>query len=296
MKKFLITTPGFVPHCGGIVVLHKLAQTLAELGEETYLFTTQINFNKAHKFIWIPSQNPVVTNNELILDDEDKENIIVIYPDIINGNPLNAKYVVRWLLSIPNEPIPKVYGNNDIIYLFHKGYSSGTSIKQDNTPIKIEGILTIIYVDYDLFKNRYETRIPNSQCYAKRKEWTTDLCVHQQDALNIDEFEKKGGNQFLADVFNQYETFICYDNNTFLCAQAVLCGCKPIVVPKIGGLTLEEFHSRPYTEGTAFGFDKSEQLWAENTKGLLLNSLQEAEKISLQTVKDFIQNIHNKIG
>jgi len=292
--RFLITAPGYSPICGGIGVLHKLAQILAELKEETYLLTTNLNPAVVPKFTWLKTKNTIVTEEDIVLDSEDLEQTIVIYPDIINENPLGAKHVVRWLLSTPCNGRYK-YGENDFVYLFNERYTIGDAFKPNNKPIEIEGYLNIFYVDFELFKDRKEIRIPNSQCYALRKAWHRKDMVHSASALNVDQYENKGGHKFLADVFNKYETFICYDDHTFLSTIAALCGCQSIVVPR-KGLTAEQFHAPTGTEGVAYGFSESELIWAKNTQKLLVNLLKNKEKSSLETVKNFIQNMYNRIG
>lgn len=297
MKKltFLITSPGYAEQCGGIVVLHKLAQLLAEFGEEVYLLTTNIDPTSTPKYTWIRSINTLPTTGDIELDEEEKETTVVIYPEIIDGNPLKAKHVVRWLLSSTNFNTPRTYDYNDSVWGLHKGYTAGTSIRPDGSPVKMDGVLHIVSIDFELFRNRHESRMPNSQCYALRKAGELDVkLIHQADALCIDQYERKGGHQFLADVFNKYETFLCYDNNTFLGVIATLCGCKTIIVPIDEKITTSQFHACPHTEGISFGFSKEEERWAENTKDLLFDVLKKSEQQSLQTVQNFITDIYSR--
>jgi len=296
MKKlsFLITSPGYAPSCGGIGVLHKLAQLLAEFGEETYLLTTHLDPRMTPKFTWLKSPNVVATQGDIVLEGEDLENTVVIYPDIINENPLDAKHVVRWLLSTPCDGRFK-YGADDLVYLFDKRYSTGDAYKPNNAPIEVEGVLNVMFVDFELFKNRQEERIPNSQCFLIRKGVVPDSPMHKTDALFLDDFAYHGDHVSLANVFNKYETLICYDPFTFIATQAVLCGCRAVVVPR-KGLSAEQFHSAPLTAGIEYGFEDSEIIWAKNTKGLLVKNLIEAEENSLKTVKSFIRNVYSKIG
>ncbi len=63
-------------------------------------------------------------------------------------------------------------------------------------------------------------------CYAVRKGTGKTLDQHPEGALCIDNYGEKGGDDYLLRVFNEYETFYCYDDNTALVNLAALCGCR----------------------------------------------------------------------
>ena len=51
------------------------------------------------------------------------DNTIVIYPEVIEGNPLNAPHVIRWILAEVginvNNNIINSWGKNDLVYYFN---------------------------------------------------------------------------------------------------------------------------------------------------------------------------------
>ena len=118
MTKFLIFAPSYDETNGGAIVLHKLCSILNELGYESYLHpyyeTYEISKNNCVKYInkslksflfpWRkrykinPAFNtPVLKKTTKPLSDE----WVAIYPEIVFGNPLHAKNVVRWFLHQP---------------------------------------------------------------------------------------------------------------------------------------------------------------------------------------------------
>jgi len=286
--KFIIQAPGYHPCSGGIRVLHKLAKVLASLDEETYLVSPYIDPKQKPNFIWL---------RDLILDDEDKEGTVGIYPEIIRDNPLNTQYVVRWLLNTPG-----CYGGdahkytfNDMVYLLNKGYNTGIAYRPDGTKPTVDGILNLFYIDFDIFKDLGIERQPESQCYVTRKYKVTDPPLHNSSAIKIDDLVHQGDNKKIAEIFNSCETFISYDKSTFLYILAALCGCQSIVIP-FSNLKAKEWRKLQFIEpyGVAYGFNEDEINYAKSTKHLLVNSLKEKEKESMDTVKIFIKNVYGK--
>jgi hypothetical protein len=78
----------FNPSSGGILALHKLTHNLALLGEKSYITTAQ--------------KNPAYLGEQITEEQAhrfDKNSTIVLYPEIVTGNPYNAKHVMRWILN-----------------------------------------------------------------------------------------------------------------------------------------------------------------------------------------------------
>ena len=96
---FIIYGPDFTNRSGGGLVLHELANIIACLGFSTYFYnrnsalTSECKKNKSEfKYIYVEDN---------IWDLCSKENTVVVYPEVVCGNPLKAKYVSRWILNAP---------------------------------------------------------------------------------------------------------------------------------------------------------------------------------------------------
>ena len=98
MKPFIIYTYPFSFGIGGVVVLHKLCDLLNSLGQKAYIFPEPFPGQTEPFFLLNESYNTPIITQEIL---SDINNCIVIYPEVIRGNPLNAKNIVRYLLAKP---------------------------------------------------------------------------------------------------------------------------------------------------------------------------------------------------
>lgn len=237
MKKFIIYTYDYSPGIGGVKVMHKLCDILNNNGYESYLMPIHINEN----FYTCADYNTPLVTNEIL---EDLDNCVVIYPEGIAYNPLNAKNVVRWILHYPQRD-EKTYGKEDLIYYINDYYYSEYLGQRENNLYVVE-FHDDIFVDMD-----YERK---GSCYSIRKAVDPKL-IHPDDSIFIP-FNSAGDLIGLADLFNRTKKFYCYDNHTFLFTQAAMCGCISIVVPEPGMTKHKWMHgSRLHQFGVAYGED-----------------------------------------
>jgi hypothetical protein len=238
MDKFVIYTYDYSPGVGGIKVMHKLCDMLNANGFEAYLMPIHIRDD----FYTCSDYNtPLVTQE--ILDDLD--NAVVIYPEGILYNPLNAKNVVRWILGMFDKNAAGTYGKDDLIYWYMDYYYNDHLGQKENQ-------LFISEFHSEMFINANYER--TGSCYTVRKSKSMTN-VHPEDSIFIP-FEAAGNLIELAELFNRTERFYCYDNYTFLFTQAAMCGCISVVIPD-GTKTKEEWlnGSRLYKYGIAYGED-----------------------------------------
>lgn len=127
--KILITAPPFTKSSAGIVVLHELCDDLSKLGYDAALILMSVT-NAGIGFSL--EKNNSFFNTELFVKKIENENEladylnngITIYPEIITGNPLHAKNVIRYFLN--KEAV--VFGNKvnpdkaDFILSYSKQY------------------------------------------------------------------------------------------------------------------------------------------------------------------------------
>lgn len=287
--KIIIYAYRFDENSGGKIVLHQLCHLLNEMGIEARLWENyRLIFDKKNiikslfgflKYFRKTIHRRFTVNknwNTPIATKEDIKDAIVIYPEIVEGNPLNAKYVVRWLLHKPGFHNGKVeYNKDDLIVGYGKNFST------EEYEITDENLLTITYVMTDIYKQtNFDKR--TGSCYMVRK-GTNKEFVHDKDAICVDGYS----HEELAKVFNKVDTFISYDTYTFYSKYAALCGCKSIIIPD-ENVSKKEWHpneSKWY--GLSYGLDDIE--YALQTKDKMIENIKEQEQDNVNQVKNFVK-------
>ena len=231
MKNILIYThmPKFSFTDGGTVVQFLLAKTLEEYGQNVKIYSgsgIKINNSIFNKFY----------DNNFPIDD----NCVVIYCEGTIGNPLNAKNVVRWMLSKLGQNVPysslASWDKNELVYYFN------SEKKIANNPDKLGNlykILNVIYINPIAINNNLKSRA--GTCFTIRKA----INIHNKIPKAIhppNSFEITGQHTQLEciNIFNQHTYFISYDPLTLLYIISALCGCIPII-PKVNNMSKNEW-------------------------------------------------------
>jgi hypothetical protein len=250
--KIVIYTAQLYEKCGGIKALHSLAQKINNL-----------NHKRVYAKLYCYDGSRYVNNycNDFANPFEINENTIVIYPEIITGNPLNAKYVVRWILLELGIEMKKTHYLNwnktDIVY--HWEPTSAKTIQQ----------LALPFLDKQ-FKNVNNSKRTKT-CFLIKKGPLIHNNIkyfHPTDAVQID-------NMSLNDVvkiFNESHTFYCYDPNSFYLISATVCGCISVIYP-IKNISSEIYFKNRITyidnfvfnSGIAYGNSTEQLTHARNT-------------------------------
>lgn len=266
---YVIWTPGyFQGNSGGIIALFRLAHNLTLLGQKTYLIAVNKN----------PEWFGELTHTQ-VFDD----NTVLIYPEIVCGNPLGAKHIVRWLLNSPGAVGGDgVYADSDLIFK----YANYFNAPDEN---KVSGELRAFDLQLDFWQDLGYSR--SGSCYLVRKGANKMLDKHSPDSTCIDNYPS---NEYLREVFNQKQTFICYDSECFIATQAALCGCDVIVIPK-NGISAQEWKSKfPYFQmGIKYGL---EDVLQPTEKKQLRAHMESLEKESLELTKNFIRICQERVN
>jgi hypothetical protein len=206
---------------GGVTVQYYLASIMSKMGEKVRICS---NINRQNILF-----NIVYDKDELGFD---LNNTVVIYCEGIIGNPLNTKYVVRWILSELGKNVEKdrylSWEKNDLVYYFN------SELKFNNK--EIHKLLSLIYI-YPKIKNYNRKR--DGHCYTVRKSHMHSKInyIHPDNSFEIN---RNHNQDDYIEIFNKYKYFISYDPLTFLNIIASLCGCISIIYP-IDGVSKKEW-------------------------------------------------------
>ncbi|RYX80351.1 hypothetical protein EON83_28940 [bacterium] len=295
MKKkpvYVIAVVPYSENIGGVMMLYKLCDMLRKSGKEAYIWSLMqpvsprfpllywyIGYFK-RMYLKIRGQDPMALTSDFdapvapfgVLKDA-----IVVYPEVVAGNPFQARHVVRWFLNKPGRLTGRVeYGQNELYFYYQEVFNDYAL-----NPYK-ENKLTIIHVLNDIYKQvNFGER--KGVCYILRKGRAR---VGDMVALNGVVIDGKSHEE-VAKIFNECEYCVAYDLYSMYSAYAVMCGCKSIVMPEPG---LEKQRWQPvesFTHGIAYG--KSDLLYALKTAPQLIEHYQNLERDSKASLASFVQ-------
>jgi len=300
--KFVVYAPPFDENSGGRIALHRLCDLLNQNGEEAYMYIeVRMPLINDHKSLLMKILYPLRFAKYLFLKYvynayginkslktpkvdfstiKNNSNTVVIYPEIVSGNPLNGKNVVRWLLHKPGFHTGEInYGKNDIYFFYQVIFNDPTLNPYD------DHLLTVLWFRDDIYKQTNFGKRKGT-CYMVRKGKNRKI-VHDAEDSNL--LDGKSHEE-VAKAMNECEYFISYDMETMYSQYAVLCGCKSIVIPKEGVSKDEWQPKKEFQYGIAYGFDDIDE--ASKTKHLVYDVLKKIESESNQSVKNFITKIY----
>ncbi|MBC8796428.1 WavQ [Shewanella algae] len=300
--KYIIMTPSFNEINGGVVVLHKLCHTLNELGEHAYLFHYRDNYllnsnaffsslySVAKNYIKI-LRNGFKVNESLntpiiksIPEDIDTDNWVVIYPEVVLGNPLRAKNVVRWLLHQPGFHNGNVlYGQGELYFKFNSAIYDFHLQGSVTSPLELK----VIHYPLEHYNQVGVAEQRSGTAYCIRKGRGKPIVHDLKDSILIDGMSHAD----TAKVFKSVKRFISYDTLTAYSIFAVLCGCESVVIPD-DGITKEQWYPNAEDRyGIAYGLGESEVRNALETSSKVLERVQAHHLASNDNVKKMIQEI-----
>ena len=262
--KIVIYTYEFNINSGGIVVLHYLAKLLNDRNINTKLY---LHNN-------CKSINNMFCNKYATIGDITDETI-VIYPELIEGNPLCAKKVIRWILlemdkTDDRKNIPNTWGPDDLVYHWETKENTKQLCCPWFNPI---------------FTNRNKNGPRNNTCYLIKKGRLIHKSInyfHPTNSICIDGIDNL---ERLSNIFNSCEYFYCYDPNCAFSIFAAACGCIPIVYP-ISGVSNDEFFKNRMFNYKGEIFNKG-IVYGNDLEGL------EKAKSEINNLDGYYQNLFN---
>jgi len=220
--RFLIVTPSFTHRSAGVRALFRLCHHLNCIGYPSAV---------------IPMPGNSINNYSpwyVFGYKEEIDDAVVIYPEIISGNPYKAKNVVRWVLNDPGLlGGDKYYTDNEIVFVYdpQKINVVNAAIK---TPIGLERVLWVGVVDPSIIypDSKVEKDFDCSFCnkgYALSIQFPLDpsLGVKRLEDITPDAVS-------LGNVLRKTRTLYSYDHYSNILREAAICGCDVRVINSKG--------------------------------------------------------------
>lgn len=237
--KFVVVSHGpYRKTDGGVTCLLTFAKKLYERGHDAKVYLTDKT--------WYENNTYFTRYHESDTVDDDT---IVVYIDVPEGNILNAKHIVRYIMYgshwYPN------YTDHEMTY-YHAPYCKNNPAKR---------IIGCHYID-PCVKNLHLPRIYTS-CHVIKKGIHSPGVRHTLSTSNV--WTQNHGFQVAHDIpleemvriLNQTKYFFCYDPCSFLIIMALVCGCVVVQHP-VDGCTESEWRYMigiGDIPGIAYGYD-----------------------------------------
>ena len=218
----------------------------------------------------------------------DNDEYVVIYPEVVMGNPLKAKNVVRWLLHTPGFHTNQTnYGPNELYFRF----SVETPYFSHPGSTTSEQFLTVVHFPTEIYNMGGASQERQGTAYCMRKGAGKEIVHDLRDSICID----GKSHEEIAEIFKRVKTFYCYDTRTAYYYFASLCGCETIVIPD-EGISEEEWLPQPVSRvGIRYGID-SPKNYSKSTPEDVRNFLGQEENYASIRVKNCLEEIDVYFG
>ena len=215
---FIIYAPIYARNSAGIYALYKLEKDLNDNGQIAF-----VTLWKNTNFYISPVLNVPIIPNVIALDIIKCQNAIVIYPEVIPGNPLNAKNIVRWIMNKPG-----YFGIGDLKFNFNeKIFMYGNSFNKYITENEIAGELTLPTIDIDLFTYDKDIEKTDITVYTGKLQFKKGF-IDKYDNLIT---RTSPSREEIAKILKRTKVLYTFDCVTNIVNEARLCGCEVVYIP-----------------------------------------------------------------
>lgn len=270
--EFVIWTHPWNEAGGGDIALHSLCHRLNALGFSAALWPSnrlrlhgrsKMRFAREWLRYWLrggwrfdrgPFDNPIARARDL-------DGAVVVYPEVVAGNPLGVSKAVRWFLHRPGHHTGTVdYGPDDLCFFYVPAFNdSAYDLGSDRW-------LRVTYLNETYRQTNFGPR--EGSAYIVRKGAHRIIDRHPPDAICVDDLS----HEEKAAVFNSVAVFYSYDPYTLYTLYASLCGCLSVYLPE-DGVTLEQWSPAERPPALAYGADDLD--YAKRTRTDLVNKVAE---------------------
>lgn len=220
---YYIYAPSYSPTSAGIKALHLLCHHLNTKGYPAFLATTSEYHYKTN----LDLITPIATQEIVNFHQQNKKTPIVIYPDVVKGNPLNSKCTVRYLLHYAGFlGGDSTFEKDDLIFTYTKKISQKLGIENPQ-------ILFMPICNTDIFYPPAPTSPRKGSCFYASKyklfhgAELSDLTKNSTEITR--DLPDSQTTLEVADLLRKSEYFYTYED-TSLITESILCGCPVVII------------------------------------------------------------------
>lgn len=223
-QPYYIFAPGYLRTSAGIRVLHILCHWLNKSGMRASIASINREAGAArHPDLLTPE----LTQAGIDLHFEQGKTPILVYPEVISGNPAGGECIVRYVLNFPGLLGGDAsYPPNEIVYGFSRQLAENCGVPDQVLHMPV--LDTSVYHPAESDEERTETCF-----YAMKYQHVHNQQVFGLPAGCVEITRDKRDSQSpqeISALFHRSKVFYCFEN-TALAAEAMLCGCPAVFVP-----------------------------------------------------------------
>ncbi len=235
---YLIAAPDYTSNSAGIKVLYQLCHDLNMRGYPSFMVYS--------KKTPAQLQAPFIPLSEAM--SLTRRGYIAVYPEVIKGNPLNARVVARWVLNRPGLlGGPQRFHPQELIFCYAAGY-------RPYLPGAIAGDLYCPTLDETLFYMDSATPPSHKRtlaCYYLGKSPFQEGHINPTAMILIK--RDWPPREALGSLLRASRVLYNFDNTTIFTYEALLCGCPVVLIPD-GTQTWADYEKGELgTEGISWG-------------------------------------------
>lgn len=223
---YYIVAPPYTRTSAGVRVLHMLCHALNRRGQTAFI-SLYPAMPWQHRQVAPDLLTPLLTPAVIRSHFERGLTPVLVYPEVISGNPFDGPCVVRYVLNVPG-----LLGGSEN-YAPEELCFSYSKVLADMTPVP-ENVLFLPATDTQVFCTLPDQPKRQGSCFYAYKYKS----AHQGALFDITknsieitrDLPDSQTPQELADLFRRSEVFYTYEN-TALATEAVLCGCPAVFLP-----------------------------------------------------------------
>lgn len=280
---YIIYAPSFNENSGGTIFLHELAHALNSRGEKAGMWPMAPVYSKGIKgriknaLRPAPYKTNTALNTPMAKESDIGPNTVVVYPELVLGNPLNAAHVARWLLYTPGKKHPFKFDSDEMYFRVDE-----FADLPDLTGGAPDLFLWTVNSTYKN-ENRPDRK---GACFIVRKWADGPRHPITEGAIQLDGLSHAEINE----IFNQCEVFYSYDDATMYSQYAAVAGCLSVVLPsgddKRDAMLSDHMLGR---YGIAYGLEDEKLAHAKATQDKVIDLLLERESEGQRSVDSFIE-------
>lgn len=220
---FLIVAPSFTHKSGGVRALYRLCYHLNAAGYSAAI---------------TPMDKPIdaLPDWPVAVHSGAAEDSIVIYPEVVSGNPLQAKKIVRWTLNTPGLLGGDTFYPDEEMVFACSPAQLATVSKSVSKQLGPNRVLSVGLIDpAHIYPDPHVDKVLDCSFTHKgaaiRARWPL---ANEPNLQRIEDVTPTMAS--LGDVLRRTRTLYSYDHKSTILKEAVICGCRVLVVHEDGRL------------------------------------------------------------